>query len=1061
MDHQSDFFTYDHYLLRTPAIPVDAAFELNKALAAIDLDNAVAIMAAVDKLLADPLFYEALYIGARNVFNTWHEIRDKFPEDIHKARKLLLSLYKYFTRMSVRSTPYGLFAGTASGVTDSVPTRISFAQDKYRLHLEFNIWITRELIRQISLHPACKEHIRYYVNNTLYEMDGKLMFVEQTMVNGESQAKLSSVTSNSVISNILVRAAQGATIAEMAATIEVQATMQQKEKLITDLIQSQVLSSELLPSVSSKDFVSDFLHKIDQYKLVLEPVEELRQLHAIIRKTTTISDLQDLRTYLDRQPLKIINKASDFFKTDLFYHTTVNSINKDVINTISEESYELLAVTVPRSGPELETFKQNFHRRYEEREIPLVQALDPAYGIGYGNATSGVAEYMPLIEGMPVVNPPLMTNEGEDYMEELREKAIRSFYKKKENIINIDPADIAALRKKNESKFKSRTPTSTYIFGTLLANSAEALDSGNFHFQVIQTHAPFAAKLLTRFAKGNERLHSWISGIIANEMAVNPGAILAEIVYLPTNNYANIALRQPFREYEIPYASPSTLDQEHQININDLLISVRDNRVILRSKKLNREIIPCLTNAHHTFYGQPIYKFLGDCAAQQVTRGFNWEWGAYANEKFLPRIQYKHLILSRARWQLAMKELNYKDDKAVKQYLDIQHREIGLPRIIVLADGDNELLLDLDSVVCRHILAKELCKRNLLFYEYLQSPEQSFLRQEGGSFANEMIITAGTRLPMRPWQSLRTSARTPVRRIFPPGSEWLFIKIYSGNKVQERILTDFITDFARQQIDAGAIDKWFFIRYNDPGHHLRVRFHRSSPGNQQWYTLLEQFENGLEPFFTEEQIIEMTTDTYHREIERYGASLIEHTETLFYTDSVAISDFLSMLHGNKGEHWRWLFALVSVDRLLDDFNCDTRRKSELLEKLSNSFLQEFSYGDREREKLLIKMMNDRYRKFQQDISRILLNKNADNDLADAYGAFEKRSDTWKPVTHEMMNTSYFQANRDQLLSSYVHMTMNRIFMANQRSHELVAYNFLNRFYHSILAQKEQLNEYRV
>ena len=45
---------------------------------------------------------------------------------------------------------------------------------------------------------------------------------------------------------------------------------------------------------------------------------------------------------------------------------------------------------------------------------------------------------------------------------------------------------------------------------------------------------------------------------------------------------------------------------------------------------------------------------------------------------------------------------------------------------------------------------------------------------------------------------------------------------------------------------------------------------------------------------------------------------------------------------------------------------------------------------------------------------------------------------------------------DQLLSSYLHMFMNRLFVSNQRQHELLAYYYLWKYYRSEKAKSERL-----
>ena len=69
-------------------------------------------------------------------------------------------------------------------------------------------------------------------------------------------------------------------------------------------------------------------------------------------------------------------------------------------------------------------------------------------------------------------------------------------------------------------------------------------------------------------------------------------------------------------------------------------------------------------------------------------------------------------------------------------------------------------------------------------------------------------------------------APAPIRaqRSFPPGSEWLYAKVYCGSSTADVLLREAISPLVRQAMEAGEAKRWFFIRYGDPEWHLRLRF---------------------------------------------------------------------------------------------------------------------------------------------------------------------------------------------------------------------------------------------
>jgi len=62
-------------------------------------------------------------------------------------------------------------------------------------------------------------------------------------------------------------------------------------------------------------------------------------------------------------------------------------------------------------------------------------------------------------------------------------------------------------------------------------------------------------------------------------------------------------------------------------------------------------------------------------------------------------------------------------------------------------------------------------------------------------------------------------------RTFIPGSEWIYFKIYTGTKTADAILKNELYGFVSEMLKNKVIDKWFFIRYNDPDFHIRLRIH--------------------------------------------------------------------------------------------------------------------------------------------------------------------------------------------------------------------------------------------
>ncbi|MGY0034960.1 lantibiotic dehydratase C-terminal domain-containing protein [Pedobacter sp. NJ-S-72] len=72
--------------------------------------------------------------------------------------------------------------------------------------------------------------------------------------------------------------------------------------------------------------------------------------------------------------------------------------------------------------------------------------------------------------------------------------------------------------------------------------------------------------------------------------------------------------------------------------------------------------------------------------------------------------------------------------------------------------------------------------------------------------------------------------------------------------------------------------------------------------------------------------------------------------------------------------------------------------------------------------------------------RSLLNKNALDEFRQSVGENSPETD--------------FDAVFRNIMPSYIHMFLNRIFIANQRIHELVVYHHMAKYYASLIARRK-------
>jgi thiopeptide-type bacteriocin biosynthesis protein len=294
-----------------------------------------------------------------------------------------------------------------------------------------------------------------------------------------------------------------------------------------------------------------------------------------------------------------------------------------------------------------------------------------------------------------------------------------------------------------------------------------------------------------------------------------------------------------------------------------------------------------------------------------------------------------------------------------------------------------------------------------------------------------------------------------LKRTFFIGDEWLYYKIYCGPMSVDRTLTEAIKPITDKLLIQGIIDKWYFVRYADPQNHIRIRFHLSKGARLD--EIILPLNHALSVYVDSGLIWNIMTDTYHREIERYGKSSMELVEDLFFHDSVLTAGIVSKIIGDEGEIVRWGVGLRSIDEFINDFNYTVKEKLELLTVMKESFEKEHNIN-----LSLKKQLSNKYRTHKVYIESILNRNNDDeSDFKPIYDLIKIRSINNKPVINDILKLNKqnkLEKSLNEYMWSYLHMHNNRLFKSKQRTHELVMYFFLHQYYRSILAREKNVNK---
>ena len=263
-----------------------------------------------------------------------------------------------------------------------------------------------------------------------------------------------------------------------------------------------------------------------------------------------------------------------------------------------------------------------------------------------------------------------------------------------------------------------------------------------------------------------------------------------------------------------------------------------------------------------------------------------------------------------------------------------------------------------------------------------------------------------------------------VQRTFVIGDKWLYYKIYCGVKTADMLLLEVIKPLTEQLIEEKIIDKWFFIRYSDPEPHVRFRVQFIDIKNIG--AVIKKMKNLLQPYMNSNQVWDVALATYKRELERYGTNTIEDAELFFYYDSLMM---LQIIENSKDDETRFLTLFKWLEKILLLFKFEDTGLLSFLERMQEQFKEEFSVDKRVRKEL-----SNTYRK----LAPALFDKE-DTNAPRIYNPTETVERFLRLKKKQNLEVSL-----DNVVASFIHMSVNRCFRSKQRLYEMMLYDFLYR-----------------
>ncbi len=929
--------------------------------------------------------------------------------------------------MSTRCTPFGLNAGLSVahiGKENSLVTlsRIQEYDRKFKIDSSFLSALLNRLAGDSSLYPLQK----YAVNPTAWLNGECIRYLGFTEKGLRCKYELAEIPYSPLLHALIKSSPKYYGYDDLIkALTSLGYTKVDSEEYIGKAIESKVLLSDAsLGSIESQNpFEEDTPEYISiHFPAVQKALEDIRKT-AIGQSEEVISSLETLKVDLGLSSHNVLHSV-------LYKQASVAIISQETIDTLAK----CLPILEPGNenglsvNPTLDKFKSQFIKRYGEKEVPLLEVLDPEIGIRYANLNN--YKY-------PDLN--LDHSVGKNQFAGFLAKRYLSALMNGEYEITINESDLS------EDAGSAQMLSDT--FSILFRIYGQDKDVGSDKIEFIMASGATAASMLGRFGHINAEMSSLIQAICAKEKDNRDSYLIAEINNLSQASLGNITGRLSFREYEITVFSNFALNSAKQISLGDLMVSVANNDVRLRSKALNRYILPKLSNAHnYPTDDLSLYQFLSDLQTQNTFQGLNFDWGSIKHHAcFMPRVTFRNVVLAPASWQFFPDDIQMMksepDSLKLAKYVRSKYK---LPRLVTINNGDQKLLVDFDSHLSCEMFLNEVIKGHVVHVsEHLHDENFLVKCSDGETYTNEVIVSFFKDTPKIGNPTYYGEDTERENDVFF-GNEWVYVKVYANPNVLDSILLVAVPEIIEHLQKKKLIKKWFFVKYFDEEFHLRIRL---EPMDGKKAECLAVFMEMASRKLSSKLIHKVQTDIYHKEYLRYGVENMLDIETYFYHDSVCMYEIIRQFNGQEdSEKIFFTAALFNIHFILEEFGLNISEGKDMLELTKNALAAKIGMGN-----IAMKLENDGNKELKKMVLKFLLHQPFDDSMViDAIRVMRERHVANQAIVKQLLERVDGDAKKD-IVISLIHMSLNRLFTNRTNQKETLAYDLVSLAYGSWIA----------
>ncbi|MCT9139772.1 lantibiotic dehydratase [Streptomyces violarus] len=846
--------------------------------------NEADLVAYVEGVARHPVLKEAIELSSASLAETLARIVSGEDLGAKRLLKAAISLTKYALRITGRPTPFGLYAGVAAGRFDA-KAQVRVGQ-RHRKAIRPDAGWFAQVMDGILANPQALADAHLVTNDLVTVRAGRVYFPWARTVEQDSfHLQEVSIRLTPAVESIVRHARHPVSCRHLIELVSKETGIgpEAVEKTLVQLTRRDFL----LSSVSPRDISLDSLESLVDHRRA-DLVSAGQQALGTYVRTLPGEGSESLKSAVESL-LALQKYPRPPVQVDLRMDMDV-ALPRSVAEEIEGLATLLWRISPPDWMPEhLREYAEAFIERYGyDNPVGVQEILDPHTGLGlpatYKGSTRATRHH----------HPPHQRSR-----DALLAEAVQQCLMRGDSEILLDESLVRLLEGDARDAGRGENPpASLELCVQLLAESASALDSRDYRLLLSRYGGSLTVgATFGRFAD-LIGVTDELKGLVTHR---NDGSTPLQLRFAPNSpRHTNVSQVPDILTEQLTVGVFPQDTGKDRIDWRDLDVVAHGDRLRLAHRTTGEPVTPLSLSALALDLTAPaVARFLHETATCPFPPLMPWSWGAMEQLPFLPRVRWGRVIIKPARWNVpvSLTERNSTWSQWVEA-LDAWREAWRVPRFIQISTSDEICSLDLDNSLHLRLLRQELFSREVEVTENLAANANAF----GwiGGHANELVVPLRSRSEGagRPAPKIRASLPVVRKRLpaYSPGSEWLYAKIYATPELHDTLLTSRLPSFVNDI--APHIDQWFYIRYQDPDPHLRLRLHGASYELVQY--VLPKLHTFLEMLRDERLLGRWVLDTYEPEFQRYGgAELIRGAESLFSLDSTSAIYQISAAAGRQ------------------------------------------------------------------------------------------------------------------------------------------------------------------